>query len=96
MSALAQSQTPRAYRMPRRITIELHLSLEELERRYRQAKEPVRRTHFPCRKTWSKMQLSLPALYPGTLTEYRCSAGRRREEVKWLWLYGSVSVGGYR
>lgn len=32
--------------MPRRITIEPHLSLEELERRYRQAKEPVRRTHY--------------------------------------------------
>jgi transposase len=32
--------------MPKRITIEPHLSLEELERRYRQAKEPVERTHY--------------------------------------------------
>lgn len=35
-----------AIAMPRRVTIEPHLSLEELERRYRQAKEPVRRTHY--------------------------------------------------
>lgn len=32
--------------MPRRITIEPHLSLEELERGYRQAKEPIKRTHY--------------------------------------------------
>ncbi len=32
--------------MPRRVTIEAHLSLEELERGYRQAKEPVKRTHY--------------------------------------------------
>ena len=32
--------------MPRRITIASHLSLEELERRYRQAKEPVSRSHY--------------------------------------------------
>jgi transposase len=32
--------------MPRRITIEPHLSLEELEARYRQAKDPVERSHY--------------------------------------------------
>ena len=32
--------------MPKRITIAPHLSLEELERRYRQAKEPVERSHY--------------------------------------------------
>ncbi len=36
----------RAIAMPKRITIEGHLSLEELEIRYRQAKEPVERTHY--------------------------------------------------
>ena len=32
--------------MPKRITIVPHLSLEELEHRYRQAKEPVERSHY--------------------------------------------------
>ena len=32
--------------MPKQIAIEAHLSLEELESRYRQAKEPVERTHY--------------------------------------------------
>ena len=32
--------------MPKRITIAPHLSLEELERRYRQAKEPIERSHY--------------------------------------------------
>lgn len=32
--------------MPKRITIASHLSLEELERRYRQAKEPIERSHY--------------------------------------------------
>jgi transposase len=32
--------------MPRRITIEPHLSLPELERCYRQSKDPVQRTHY--------------------------------------------------
>ena len=32
--------------MSKQITIEAHLSLEELENRYRQAKEPVERTHY--------------------------------------------------
>lgn len=32
--------------MPKRITIAPHLSLEELEHRYRQAKEPVERSHY--------------------------------------------------
>ena len=32
--------------MPRRITIAPHLSLEELENRYRQAKDPVERSHY--------------------------------------------------
>ena len=32
--------------MPRRITITPHLRSEELESRYRQAKEPVERTHY--------------------------------------------------
>lgn len=32
--------------MPKRVTIEPHLSLEELENGYRQAKEPVKRTHY--------------------------------------------------
>jgi transposase len=32
--------------MPKRITITPHLSLEELERRYRQAKEPIERSHY--------------------------------------------------
>jgi transposase len=32
--------------MPRRITIQPRLSLEELENRYRQAKDPVERSHY--------------------------------------------------
>lgn len=32
--------------MPKQIKIEQHLSLDELEIRYRQAKEPVERTHY--------------------------------------------------
>ncbi len=32
--------------MPKRITIEEHLSLDELEQRYRQAKDPVERSHY--------------------------------------------------
>lgn len=32
--------------MPKRVTIEPHLSLEELETRYRKAKEPYARTHY--------------------------------------------------
>ena len=32
--------------MPRRITLEPHLNAPELEQRYRQAKEPVERSHF--------------------------------------------------
>ncbi len=32
--------------MPKRITIAPHLSLDELENRYRQAKEPVQRSHY--------------------------------------------------
>ena len=32
--------------MPKRVTIEAHLSLEELEDGYRQASEPVKRTHY--------------------------------------------------
>ena len=32
--------------MPKRITIAPYLSLEELERRYRQAKEPIKRSHY--------------------------------------------------
>ncbi len=32
--------------MPKRITIELHLSQDELEQRYREAKDPVERSHY--------------------------------------------------
>ena len=32
--------------MPKRITIESHLSLEELQTRYRQASDPVERSHY--------------------------------------------------
>ena len=32
--------------MPKRITIAPHLSLEELEHRYRQAKNPIERSHY--------------------------------------------------
>jgi hypothetical protein len=32
--------------MPKRITIARHLSLNELENRYRQAKDPVERSHY--------------------------------------------------
>ena len=32
--------------MPKRISIEPHLSLTELEQRYRQAKDPVERSHY--------------------------------------------------
>jgi len=32
--------------MPRRITIQPHLSVEELERRYRGSKDPVERSHY--------------------------------------------------
>lgn len=32
--------------MPKRITIEPHLTLEELETAYRQAKKPIKRTHY--------------------------------------------------
>jgi|SRR6478672_2946398 len=32
--------------MPKRVTIEPHLSVEELENGYRQASEPVERTHY--------------------------------------------------
>jgi len=32
--------------MPKRITIAPHLSLDELENRYRQAKDPVLRSHY--------------------------------------------------
>lgn len=32
--------------MPKRISIESHLSLTELEQRYRQAKDPVDRSHY--------------------------------------------------
>ena len=32
--------------MPKRITIEPHLSVEELEKRYRQGKEPIERSHY--------------------------------------------------
>jgi hypothetical protein len=32
--------------MPKRITITPHLPVEELERRYRQAKDPIERSHY--------------------------------------------------
>jgi len=32
--------------MPKRITIQQHLNLDELETRYRQAKEPIERSHY--------------------------------------------------
>ena len=32
--------------MPKRVTIEPHLSEDELETGYRQAKEPLKRTHY--------------------------------------------------
>ena len=32
--------------MPKRITIAPHLPIEELEQRYRQAKDPVERSHY--------------------------------------------------
>ena len=32
--------------MPRRISIEPHLSIEELENRYRQSKDAIARTHY--------------------------------------------------
>lgn len=32
--------------MPKRITITPHLAIDELERRYRQAKTPIQRTHY--------------------------------------------------
>ena len=32
--------------MPKRITIAPHLSLDELENRYRQAKDPGKRSHY--------------------------------------------------
>jgi hypothetical protein len=32
--------------MPKRISIEPHLSLPELEQRYRQASDPVERSHY--------------------------------------------------
>lgn len=32
--------------MPKRLSIELHLSIDELGKRYRGAKEPVERTHY--------------------------------------------------
>ena len=32
--------------MPKRISIEPHLDLEELEQRYRHGKEPVERSHY--------------------------------------------------
>jgi len=32
--------------MPKRIIIAPHLSVEELEHRYRQAKDPVERSHY--------------------------------------------------
>lgn len=32
--------------MPKRITISTHLSLDELEQRYRQAKDPIERSHY--------------------------------------------------
>jgi transposase len=35
-----------AIAMPKRVTIEPHLSVEELENGYRQASEPVKRTHY--------------------------------------------------
>ena len=32
--------------MPKRVSIEDRLSVEELEKRYRQAKEPIERSHY--------------------------------------------------
>ena len=32
--------------MPKRLTLQPHLSVEELERRYRQAKDPIERSHY--------------------------------------------------
>lgn len=32
--------------MPKRVSIEDHLSVAELEKRYRQAKEPIERSHY--------------------------------------------------
>ncbi|HEY9302338.1 MAG TPA: hypothetical protein VIQ31_39450 [Phormidium sp.] len=32
--------------MPKCLSIELHLSIDELEKRYRGAKAPVKRTHY--------------------------------------------------
>jgi len=32
--------------MPKRISLQLHLSIEQLERRYRQAQDPVERSQF--------------------------------------------------
>ena len=32
--------------MPKRVTIQSYVSIEELERRYRKAKDPVERTHY--------------------------------------------------
>ena len=49
--------------MPKRVTIEPHLSVEELENSYRQASEPVKRTHYQIilnRKAYSgRMNLKL-------------------------------------
>ncbi len=32
--------------MPKRLTLQPHLSVEELERRYGQAKDPIERSHY--------------------------------------------------
>ncbi len=37
---------PRSKLMPKRISIEPHLSIEELEQRYRQGKDPIERSHY--------------------------------------------------
>jgi hypothetical protein len=38
--------------MPKRITIQQHLNLDELETRYRQAKEPIERSHYKSSGCW--------------------------------------------
>lgn len=64
--------------MPKRITIEPHLSVVDLEQRYRQTNDAVERSHYQI--IWSSVLRRLTA-EPATAAEQLLAQGRRTEIV---------------
>jgi hypothetical protein len=72
--------------MPKRITINPHLSVKELENRYRAAKNPVERSHYQI--VWLLAQ-GKTTEEVAAVTGY-CREARVHWRYQWLWLYGFV------